>query len=87
LTFFGLTLTYRKYIFDVIDEIVWWGEGRYNWDEIYNMPLWLRRFTFNKLKERFEKDKKTTEEQLKNLPKSNQNPNIFKPKNFNPKYK
>ena len=27
------------------------GNGGYSYDTVYNMPLWLRKFTFNKLKE------------------------------------
>jgi hypothetical protein len=25
------------------------GQGGYSWETVYNMPLWLRRFTYNKL--------------------------------------
>lgn len=30
------------------------GNGGYDWDTVYNMPIWLRKFTFNKIKEHFE---------------------------------
>ena len=39
-------------VFNQIDEIVFHGGGGYDWHTIYNMPIWLRNFTFNKLKER-----------------------------------
>ena len=51
LTFFGLNFNDRLNIFAQIHEIVFHGQGGYDWETVYNMPLWLRRFTFNKMKE------------------------------------
>ena len=50
MTFFGLTQVDRINIFSEIHEIVFHGNGGYDWETIYNMPLWLRKFTFNKIK-------------------------------------
>lgn len=55
LTFFGLTQEYRLYLFKQIHEIVFNGQGGYDWTTVYNMPIWLRRFTFETLKEHYEK--------------------------------
>jgi len=44
-------------MFSQIHEIVFHGNGGYDWETIYNMPLWLRRFTYEKIKEHFEKQK------------------------------
>jgi hypothetical protein len=54
LPFFGLTQTYRKGLFKQIHEIVFNSQGGYSWTEVYNMPIWLRNFTFAELKEYFE---------------------------------
>jgi hypothetical protein len=48
------------------------------------MPIWLRKFTFNKLKEHYDKEKEEAEkqqDQLKNRsnPKDIARPNIAKP--------
>jgi hypothetical protein len=55
LTFFGLTgetaPQYRLALFNQIHEIVFNSQGGYSWETVYNMPIWLRSFTFNKLKE------------------------------------
>ena len=55
LTFFGLTLDIvpkvRAALFSQIHEICFHGQGGYQWETIYNMPTWLRKFTFNKIKE------------------------------------
>lgn len=36
-------------VFRQVHEIVYFGNGGYNWETVYNMPLWLRRFTFNEI--------------------------------------
>jgi hypothetical protein len=69
LTFFGLTQDYRLSLFKQIHEIVFNGQGGYTWDIVYNMPIWLRRFTFETLREYYEKinkDKETLEDSVKN---------------------
>jgi len=57
--FFGLTLSYRANLFSQIHEIVFHGNGGYSYDIIYNMPIWLRRLTFNKIKEWYDKKSET----------------------------
>jgi hypothetical protein len=29
------------------------GQGGYSWETVYNMPLWLRRFTYDRLLEHY----------------------------------
>jgi hypothetical protein len=55
LAFFGLTPNYRGYVFSEIHEIVFHGQGGYDWNTVYNMPIWLRKFTFNKIKSHYDK--------------------------------
>jgi hypothetical protein len=54
LAFFGLTSeiakSYRVSLFTQIHEIVFHGQGGYDWETVYNMPIWLRKFTFHKMK-------------------------------------
>ena len=68
LTFFGLTSDVvpqaRASLFTQIHEIVFHGNGGYNWDTVYNMPTWLRKFTFNKLKEHYESQNKQNNDDL-----------------------
>jgi hypothetical protein len=49
-------------LFSIIHEIVFHGNGGYNYDDVYNMPIWLRKFTFNKIKEFYESQKPTKNE-------------------------
>jgi hypothetical protein len=66
LDFFGLTANncaeIRLNIFTQIHEIVFHGKGGYDWNTVYNMPIWLRRFTFSKIQEYYEKESKQIEE-------------------------
>ena len=54
LTFFGLTSEYRTAVFSQIHEIVFNGQGGYDYETVYNMPIWLRKFTFQKLKDHYD---------------------------------
>jgi len=78
LTFFGLTPEYRPIIFSQIHEIVFHGNGGYDWDTVYNMPLWLRKFTFEKLKEYYEKQKEEAEKQ-QNMLKNRSSKEVSRP--------
>ena len=45
--FFGLSPEYRLSAFNQIHEICFYGQGGYTWETVYEMPLWLRRYTYN----------------------------------------
>lgn len=52
-------------MFSQIHEIVFYGNGGYDWGTIYNMPIWLRKFTYEKLKKHYE-DKKEEQDKINN---------------------
>ena len=58
LTFFGLTSEIAKQVrvnlFTQIHEIVFYGQGGYDWETVYNMPIWLRKFTFHTMKKHYD---------------------------------
>lgn len=70
LTFFGLTSDnapqFRKSILTEVHEVVFHGGGGYIWSEVYNMPIYLRRFTLSKLKEHYTKANESSKPQKKN---------------------
>ena len=70
LTFFGLTPQYRKNIFDQIHDLVYHGGGGFIYSEVYNMPIWLRKFHIHKVSEW---NKKRNEE-MKKAQKGNSQP-------------
>ena len=74
----------RILIFRQIHEIVFYGNGGYDWDTVYNMPLWLRKTTFNLLKEHYDKEKEEIDKQQSALINSNKK-DIARP-NIAPNY-
>ena len=62
LTFFGLTsseaTTIRVRLFRQIHNIVFHSNGGYDWHTIYNMPIWLRKYTFTLIKDHYEEESK-----------------------------
>ena len=70
LTFFGLTPSnaaeYRLNLFSQIHQIVFHGKGGYDWNTIYNMPIWLRLFTFNQIKEYHDKEREEYDKSVNN---------------------
>lgn len=82
-TFFGLTPEYRLSFYSQIHEIVFHGNGGYSWSDVYNMPIWLRRFTFQKLKEHYDKQNEQNKNIYENKKQSQQ---ISKGPNIKPSY-
>lgn len=52
----------RVAIFTQIHEICFHGKGGYDWNTVYNMPIWLRKFTFNKINEYYVEKNRQIEE-------------------------
>lgn len=65
LTFFGLTSDhapiYRKSLFTQIHNILFHGKGGYDYATIYNMPIWLRKFTFSEIDNYYKEEAKAIE--------------------------
>jgi len=63
--FFGLNSEHRNSVFSQIHEIVFHGQGGYTYNDVYDMPIWLRRFTFNKIKDFYDKRNEEEEKAMK----------------------
>jgi len=61
LTFFGLTPQYRVSLFNQLHDLVYHGGGGFIHSEIYNMPIWLRRFHISRINEYIKKRNEETE--------------------------
>lgn len=60
-------------MFDQIHQIVFHGQGGYNFYDVYDMPIWLRKYTFNQIKQWYdEQNKKDDPEELTSKIKSGQ---------------
>lgn len=68
MTFFGINSKdlsqvskIRKNLFDEIHEICFHGQGGYDWLTVYNMPTWLRKYTFTSIKNYYSKTQNQSE--------------------------
>ena len=50
-TFFGLKPKDRIRLHENIFNLIWFGEGRWDWDTIYNMPVHIRALWTQKVNE------------------------------------
>ena len=67
MAFFGLTTSHREGIFNQIHEIVFHGKGGFSWNDVYSMPIWLRKFTFNRIKQYYEEERKAYDKESKKI--------------------
>jgi len=76
-------------LFSQIHEIVFNSKGGYDWNTVYEMPIWLRTFTFNKLKEFYDKEQEQVDAQNNILNNKNvaeiARPNIPQTNTYNTK--
>ena len=82
LTFFGLTPQYRNNLFTQIHDLVFHGGGGFQHLEVYNMPIWLRKFHISKINEwnRQQKEEMEKAKKKSNIPSNKvQGPNIPPP--------
>jgi len=49
LHFFGLTSEYKIQVYNEIHDLVYYGNGGFIHSEVYNMPVWMRRFHISKI--------------------------------------
>ena len=60
-----MVFKYREYLFTRVHEIVFFGQGGYDWDTVYNMPIMYRDFIYNQIRTHYEKQSKDAENQQK----------------------
>lgn len=78
---------HRASVFNKIHEIVFHGKG-YDYITTYNMPIWLRNFTFNKIKSWYddesEANSKSKEKTSNNIDFANPDKNKLPSRPFTP---
>ena len=65
LTFFGLTPQYRSNVFTQIHDLVYHGGGGFIHSEVYNMPIWMRKYHIQKINEFNKKQKEEIDKSTK----------------------
>ena len=82
LAFFGLTIDLAKKnqigLYKQIHQICFHGKGGYDWNTIYNLPIYLRKFIFNEIREFYEEEKRQTEKAQDPNKQVLKNPSNFK---------
>jgi hypothetical protein len=53
-------------LFKIIHEICYYGNGGYDHDTIYDMPLWLRKLTYNFISEQKRKESEASNKTTNN---------------------
>lgn len=48
-TFFGFKPKHQVELHDKLFDLLWAGDGRWDWDTIYNLPLPIRKFWIMKI--------------------------------------
>ena len=77
LAFFGLTTNnqetqqIRANLFSMIHQIVFHGKGGYDYDTVYHMPVWLRKFTYHELKKFYDAEAEAASKTTKGKNQSN----------------
>lgn len=51
-TFFGLSKTHRARLHEQIFDILWAGQGRWSWTDIYHMPIPMRQFWVQRINDK-----------------------------------
>ena len=49
--FFGLSLNYRKLLHSQIFDLIYHGNGGFTFTDVYNLPIWSRKFYITKIVE------------------------------------
>jgi len=73
-TFFGFSPQDRVQLHENIFNLLWHGEGRWDWDTIYNMPIFLRKFYIKQvnaiIQERIDRAKQQQKQKSRTTTKS-----------------
>jgi hypothetical protein len=70
LAFFGLNPSDKIYIYSEIHELIFHGNGGFSYEVVFNMPIWLRKYHINRIKEWHDKkgDETSTDNKPDNMP-------------------
>ena len=63
--FFGLKPIDRQRIHQECFDLIYHGNGGFTFSDVYNMPLWVRRFYISKIIEFKQEEKKAHDKEMK----------------------
>lgn len=59
-TFFGFKPVDRAKFHENLFELIWAGDGRWTFEDIYHMPIPMRKFWINKMNDKYQAQTSTT---------------------------
>lgn len=71
-TFFGFNAEYQVKLHESLFEIIWAGEGRWDWETVYNLPIRIRKLwvaNINKKRVQDSEDADQAEQDMKTINK------------------
>ena len=77
-TFFGLGPNYRPILHNQIFELIYYGKGGFNWSDVYDMPVWLRKFYIKSIEKALKAEGEANKKAAKPQSKGISRPNIGK---------
>jgi hypothetical protein len=79
-TFFGFKAEDRPQLHENIFNLLWYSAGRLSWDDIYEMPIFLRNYYVKRVNKMIDSENQRTEERLKEAEKRNKSKLPQKPR-------
>ncbi len=58
LSFFGLQPKHKKDIHEEIFQLIYYHKGGFTFNEVYNLPIYLRKFYLNRLEKQYSDESK-----------------------------
>lgn len=65
--FFSLSPNHHQLVHSQIFDLIFHGNGGFNWNDVYNMPIWARKFYTKKIVEFKTEEKKAYDKQNKKV--------------------
>jgi hypothetical protein len=62
-TFFGFKPEDRVALHESLFNLIWYGAGRWDWETLYTMPIYIRRFWIKKINKMTEEANQRAEQQ------------------------
>ena len=68
-TFFGFNVEYQVKLHENIFEIIWAGEGRWDWETVYNLPIRIRKLWVANINKKRVQESEDTDQDLETIHK------------------
>ena len=68
-TFFGFNAEYQVKLHENIFEIIWAGEGRWDWETVYNLPIRIRKLWVANINKKRVQESEETDQNIETINK------------------